>query len=141
TTVTLPADGYESERLSSIASGVEAEFDDRQETLESLVTTSTETTTATTTTPTERTIVFLDWDDTLLPTSWLQSRGYHLFMNSEERIPEVDDVLERIGEQVVALFYQLLQQSDTDVYVVSNSETGWIRMSATTFLPAVAPFF
>lgn len=77
-----------------------------------------------------------DWDDTLLASSFLSSRGYRL--DSDNGIcPEVDVQLRALEQCVCAVLRLALTYGH--VNIVTNAETGWVELSAQKFMPAVVP--
>ncbi len=81
-------------------------------------------------------VIIFDWDDTLLASTWLASRGMRL--DEPEVLPEdVRAHLEELQTSVVALLEQAIKLAP--VCVVTNAETGWVQLSARRFMPAVEP--
>jgi len=86
--------------------------------------------------PQTRTVIFLDWDDTLLCSSVLSNQGIKLdsdMTNAAELISQ----LEELSDSVISVL-NVAMASGT-VYVVTNGETGWVQLSAQKFLPRVVP--
>jgi len=82
----------------------------------------------------ETTVIFIDWDDTLLCSSYLSGQGYRL--DSElESSSAIDRELKDLESSVVGLLR--LAMTFGDVHVVTNAETGWVQLSAKKFLPGV----
>lgn len=82
-------------------------------------------------------LFFVDWDDTLLASNYLKSKGYSLDNNiqiTEEDIKKFDT----LGEAIINLLEYMLKFGD--VHIVSNSEHGWIRLSSTKFMPNVLQY-
>mmetsp|Transcript_25559 Transcript_25559/g.76226 ORF Transcript_25559/g.76226 Transcript_25559/m.76226 type:complete len:257 (+) Transcript_25559:110-880(+) len=85
----------------------------------------------------EETILIFDWDDTVLPSTWIQEQGLRL-----------DDVFPLTGEQEAQLQKMAERARRTlstakqygKVVLVTNAEHGWIELSCQRFLPALAPF-
>eukprot|EP00808_Paulinella_micropora_P000103 g81700.t1 len=84
----------------------------------------------------KKTVIFVDWDDTLLCSSFLSGRGLRL----DSEIPASDVILEELKELELCVS-QLLRIAQTfgDVHVVTNAETGWVQLSAKKFIPGVLP--
>jgi hypothetical protein len=79
-----------------------------------------------------RTMIVLDFDDTLFPTTELRRRGYATTV--QERLP--DDVLaeiERIEEQAVRLVEQCSLYGN--VVLLTNAEGRWLRLSTSSYMP------
>jgi len=84
----------------------------------------------------ESTVIFVDWDDTLLCSSYLSGAGYRL--DSElESSSAIDRELKELESSVVGLLR--LAMSFGEVHIVTNAETGWVQLSAKKFLPGVVP--
>jgi len=84
----------------------------------------------------EATVIFVDWDDTLLCSSFLSGAGYRLDSVMEGTSP-LDRELKELETSVINLLR--LAMSFGDVHVVTNAETGWVQLSAKKFLPGVVP--
>ncbi len=79
-------------------------------------------------------IIIFDWDDTLLCSSYLFSNGVldrtlELFEKDKEKIKILD-------EKVYNLLNMALEKGD--VYIVTNSEPGWVEYSCQKFYPSVS---
>jgi len=83
----------------------------------------------------EATVIFVDWDDTLLCSSFLSGAGYRL--DSEMDSAPIDKELKELELSVIGLLK--LAMTFGDVHVVTNAETGWVQLSAKKFLPGVVP--
>jgi len=79
-------------------------------------------------------VIFLDWDDTLFPSSYLASNGYRLDSTSinSDILKELKEVEHWVGQLLELL------TTKADVYIVTNAETGWVELSAAKFIPALA---
>lgn len=76
-----------------------------------------------------------DWDDTLLPTTYLQSKGY-FGTKPLQPVSEIDQQYLNI----LALSIQLLLQTCMawgSVRIVTNGQDGWVQDSATQFYPTL----
>lgn len=83
-----------------------------------------------------RTIIFLDWDDTLLCSSVLSGQGIRLDSDMDhavELLPQLDE----LSESVINVLNTALSYGE--VHIVTNGETGWVQLSAQKFLPSVVP--
>jgi len=87
--------------------------------------------------PSTRTVIFLDWDDTLLCSSVLSNQGIKLDSDLESAA-ELVSQLEELSESVVGVLK--VAMSHGTVYIITNGETGWVQLSAQKFLPNVVPF-
>jgi len=87
--------------------------------------------------PSIHTVIFLDWDDTLLCSSVLSNQGLKLDSDLEGAAELIAQL-----EELSALVIGVLKVAMTHgaVYIVTNGETGWVQLSAQKFLPGVVPF-
>lgn len=77
----------------------------------------------------------VDWDDTILPTYWLSSRGLlnsEAVANEEQRaqLAAVAEAAKATLEAAMAIGW---------VTIVTNAAEGWVQQSCCRFLPALAP--
>jgi len=79
-------------------------------------------------------VIFFDWDDTLLPSSFLSEQGLRLD-SDPELLVDLRDQLEELEACVVGVLGLAMQYGD--VHVVTNAETGWVQLSAQKFMPGV----
>lgn len=79
-------------------------------------------------------IIIFDWDDTLFCTSYLTPHGVF-----EEDTELSDQDLELIAklEFCVLRLLTLCIESNSDIYIVTNSEEGWVEYSARRYLPSI----
>jgi hypothetical protein len=86
--------------------------------------------------PSHRALIIFDWDDTLLSSSFLSSKGYRLdtVMRPCE---EIDSQLKQLEQSVIALLTLALKYGH--VHIVTNAEHGWVQLSAQKFMPGVVP--
>lgn len=84
----------------------------------------------------EDTILIFDWDDTVLPSSWLQDGGFRLDGEGKELEPHREELeeLARRATETLRVAQQLGK-----VVLVTNAERGWIEMSCRRFLPTLMP--
>jgi len=83
-----------------------------------------------------KTVIFLDWDDTLLCSSVLSNQGIKLD-SSMENATELVAQLEELSDYVISVLN--VAMSFGTVYIVTNGETGWVQLSCQKFLPNVFP--
>ncbi len=83
------------------------------------------------------TVVFIDWDDTILCSSYLTELNLSPFDDCE--VPEDTQHMLDALEQMVVKILTLAMGGDADVrvFIVTNSERGWVEASAYHFLPDV----
>jgi len=83
-----------------------------------------------------KTVIFWDWDDTLLCSSFLSSEGYRL----DSCMNGADDLMRQLKDLETSVI-KVLERSMLrgEVHIVTNAETGWVQLSAQKFLPGVVP--
>ena len=81
--------------------------------------------------PTSQSIIIFDWDDTLLCTSYLNSREDA--MNITAQI--VKDQLKALEESVVRLLTKALTLGNT--FIITNAMKGWVEYSSNMWIPGV----
>jgi hypothetical protein len=80
-------------------------------------------------------LILLDWDDTIMPTTYLPRRGIDL---TTTEVPEdVAAALSAYGEHAANTVRALSLHGS--VVIVTNAEWGWVELTAARFLPAVEP--
>lgn len=85
---------------------------------------------------TTKTIIFLDWDDTLLCSSVLSSNGIKLDTN----LTGYPDLLRQLDDLSTSIINILnVAASHGELHIVTNGETGWVQLSAQKFVPRVVP--
>ena len=84
----------------------------------------------------KETIIVFDWDDTLLASSFLSSKGYRLDTD-KSKLVDVESGLRDLEQAIIAVITLALQYGE--VHIVTNAETGWVQLSAAKFIPAVVP--
>lgn len=80
-------------------------------------------------------IVF-DWDDTLLCTTFLDSHGYSPLKN--EPLPKNIPMLKELEESVYRILVAALERAQR-VYIITNSDLGWVQLSARYYMPGILP--
>lgn len=80
------------------------------------------------------TLLIFDWDDTLLPTTWLQQQG--LLVAGAECSSEQAELL----REVAASARQALEigMRIGKVVIVTNAQDGWVEMSCRKFMPSLS---
>eukprot|EP00929_Paragymnodinium_shiwhaense_P009488 TRINITY_DN113677_c0_g1_i1.p2 TRINITY_DN113677_c0_g1~~TRINITY_DN113677_c0_g1_i1.p2 ORF type:complete len:337 (-),score=94.90 TRINITY_DN113677_c0_g1_i1:325-1335(-) len=82
----------------------------------------------------EETLLILDWDDTVLPSTWVHMQGLRLddasFVTDSQR-EQLDEVA-----AVAAETLRVAKQFGT-VVLVTNAERGWIELSCQKFMPTL----
>jgi len=80
------------------------------------------------------TVIIFDWDDTLLASSFLSSKGLRLD-NDIDPPAEVAEQLKLLEKSVCSVLSRALEFGE--VHVITNAETDWVQLSAQKFLPGV----
>mmetsp|Transcript_22810 Transcript_22810/g.58182 ORF Transcript_22810/g.58182 Transcript_22810/m.58182 type:complete len:311 (+) Transcript_22810:69-1001(+) len=84
----------------------------------------------------EETVFIFDWDDTILPSTWVQRNGLRLNEDSEPADRQREQLAEVANAAAETL--RLAKQHGT-VILVTNAERGWIELSCLKFLPTLMP--
>jgi hypothetical protein len=82
----------------------------------------------------KRSLIIFDWDDTILPTSFLAKNG--LKLDSPAPTGEVKDKLDKYSKLINRTLTEASRRGH--VMVVTNAETGWIQLTVEKFLPLSA---
>lgn len=89
--------------------------------------------------PTETSVVILDWDDTLLSSSYLASLGYRLEVQ-QEFPPKLRQDLDLIEAHCIRVLENLIEMVGAEnLVIITNAERGWVELSAKKFIPGVLP--
>jgi len=84
----------------------------------------------------EQTLLIFDWDDTILPSTWVQKQGLRLddasVVTEEQRVQ-----LAAMAECAIRTL-QAAKRYGT-IVLVTNAERGWIELSSRKFMPALCP--
>ncbi|ETW05456.1 hypothetical protein H310_03219 [Aphanomyces invadans] len=88
---------------------------------------------------TNDTVIFLDWDDTLLASTWVGKLGLRpKYVNEKPIIPDdVKSQLEELEDCVVELLESAVKYGR--VVIITAAETGWVELSASLFMPRCLP--
>jgi len=86
--------------------------------------------------PTSSNIIILDYDDTILASTWLSANNLSLNSTFEEVAHHAEElrVLEACAAKLLSKALEL-----GDVHLVTNAENGWIQLTVDKFLPALKP--
>ena len=78
-------------------------------------------------------IIIFDWDDTLLPTSFLSPGGN---FNSNMKLSKDDYTkLLKIEKKVLELLTKAIEKGD--VYIITNAGKGWVEFSSKLYYPSI----
>jgi len=86
----------------------------------------------------EETLIIFDWDDTLLPSSWLSQSACLSLSDVSKPNAEQMLVLNETSDVVVQLLEAALNLGR--VVIVTNAEAGWVQLTAAKFMPSVYNF-
>jgi hypothetical protein len=81
-------------------------------------------------------LFLFDWDDTLLASSYLRTKGYRLDAEFQ-RTPDVEAGLRELEQSILDVLNAAMLLGN--IVIVTNAEQGWVQMSAQKFVPAVWP--
>jgi len=84
----------------------------------------------------EETVLIFDWDDTVLPSTWVQCQGLRLDQGSELSAWQREQLVE--VATVAAETLRRAKECGT-VVLVTNAERGWIELSCQKFMPTLMP--
>lgn len=79
-------------------------------------------------------LIVFDWDDTLLPTTWLQQQG--LLAEDLTITEQQESELLRLAVSAADLLGTALYRGS--VAIVTNAERGWVEFSCQKFMPGLA---
>jgi hypothetical protein len=88
--------------------------------------------------PAEHEITFMDYDDSILPTSDIKRFRWHV-KDSERRLTSARKLLTPLAEAAFRVLEQLGRRST--VCIVTNAAHGWLEQSRDAFLPSLKPLF
>ena len=78
-------------------------------------------------------IIIFDWDDTLLPTSFLTPGGV---FNEDITLSESEqDKMLKLEQSVYTLLNETIEKGN--VYIITNAGKGWVEYSAKRFYPSI----
>jgi len=78
-------------------------------------------------------LIIFDWDDTILPTSFLTPRG--IFDDKNELNPKDQARIHKLEETVKNLLSVAVKNGD--IYIITNAGEGWVQFSANKYYPSV----
>ena len=82
---------------------------------------------------THNSLIIFDWDDTLLPTTFLTQGG---IFNENLLLSDNDQKkIEKLEKSALKLLNMALTKGD--VYIITNAGVGWVEFSAKKFYPSV----
>ncbi|CAE7949724.1 URA1 [Symbiodinium sp. KB8] len=85
---------------------------------------------------TEDTVLIFDWDDTMLPSSWLSEQS--LSLDEASHISSEQEAQLAVLAQTAAKTLRVAKRYGK-VVLVTNAECGWIELSCQKFMPSLYP--
>jgi len=81
----------------------------------------------------EDTFLIFDWDDTLLPTTWIEKQGLRLDgpLPTEEQNQQLQHLANQAKQTLLAA------KALGEVILVTNAEHGWVELSCQKFMPGL----
>jgi hypothetical protein len=79
-------------------------------------------------------LYIFDWDDTLLPTSFLTPNG--VFNEKVYITPSDGEKISKLESRVLIILNNAIEKGDT--YIITNAAPGWVEWSCKRFYPEVA---
>jgi hypothetical protein len=87
-------------------------------------------------TPIKDTLIIFDWDDTLLPTTWIIKEGF-LMNYAKVLTPEETTLFDNVSISVLKLLQTAQELGHT--IIITNSQSGWLEESIGRFMPRLIP--
>eukprot|EP00928_Gymnodinium_smaydae_P093757 TRINITY_DN7806_c0_g2_i1.p1 TRINITY_DN7806_c0_g2~~TRINITY_DN7806_c0_g2_i1.p1 ORF type:complete len:253 (-),score=41.07 TRINITY_DN7806_c0_g2_i1:262-1020(-) len=84
----------------------------------------------------EDTLLIFDWDDTILPSTWIQKQGLRLTSDSVVT-DDQGQVLKKLSRSASRMLRAAKRYGR--VVLVTNAERGWVELSCKKFLPWLLP--
>ena len=81
---------------------------------------------------THNTLFIFDWDDTLLPTSFLNHEN---IINDENLPEELAGIFSMLEKAVIKILKLAVNKGE--VYIITNSSIGWVEFSAKKYFPNI----
>ena len=80
-------------------------------------------------------IIIFDWDDTLLPTTYLTPGGV---FDENIKLPDTDkEKFQKLEQAVLKILTEAVEKGN--VYIITNAGNGWVEFSANRFYPSIMP--
>ena len=83
----------------------------------------------------DETLIIFDWDDTILPSSWLAKNNLYIDLDiiPKEYLSQLSSLQKSIS--------LLLERAITcgNFIIITNSDAGWVEVSCKKFLPEIVP--
>ena len=78
-------------------------------------------------------IIIFDWDDTLLPTTFLTDNG--IYNDDIKLSPFEKDLLSQLEQTVYSILKESIEKGN--VYIITNAGNNWVEYSANKFYPKI----
>ena len=78
-------------------------------------------------------LIIFDWDDTILPTSFLTPKG--IFEDKNELNPKDQARIKKLEETVKNLLSVAVKNGD--IYIITNAGEGWVQFSTRKYYPSI----
>lgn len=85
---------------------------------------------------TEQTLLIFDWDDTLLPSTWISKQGLRLDEASVVSDAQREE-LNTVAQSAIRTLRAAKRHGT--VVIVTNAERGWIELSSRKWMPSICP--
>jgi hypothetical protein len=85
----------------------------------------------------EETLLIFDWDDTILPSSWVAAGKMRLDASCGDLTDEQREQLAKISDAATATLN--FAKEHGQVIIITNAERGWVELTSHRFLPKLAP--
>jgi hypothetical protein len=90
----------------------------------------------------DHTIIYIDWDDTLSPTTYFTKQDLKLDIDEkDEKLINIKDDLDKLSDKIISVLDTIKNSSTKDhpidIYIVTNAELDWVELSSKKFLPKV----
>jgi hypothetical protein len=79
----------------------------------------------------KETLIFFDWDDTLLPTTWIEQEGLLVATPTLEQATQLQQLVERVDATLRAA------KQRGKVIIITNAMHGWVEQSCSLFMPSL----
>lgn len=79
----------------------------------------------------KETLILFDWDDTLLPTTWIEQEGLLVATPTSEQATQLQHLAERVDATLRAA------KQRGKVTIITNAMHGWVEQSCSLFMPSL----
>jgi hypothetical protein len=82
----------------------------------------------------KETLIIFDWDDTLLPTTWIKQEGLLAATPTLEQAAQ----LQQLAERIITTLSAAKQRGK--VVIITNALQGWVEQSCSLFMPSLLQY-